>query len=817
VRRVNPCEGLIQDVRFGLRMLAKRPGFTVAAVLVLALGIGANTAMFSVIEAVLLRPLPYQHPDRLVVVWQTDSKHRETGGWFDTYREFEVWEQYSHSFEKVAAASWATGGETLLWHSDRRDVLAIPVSVNFFSMLGVPAQQGRTFTAGDLDNPCSVVLAYGFWQSRLGGTPGLIGRSLTLGDEDCAVVGIMPKDFTFYPKQTELWTLITPESSYAKRPWETNVGVFGLLKPGVNRAAAEAELAALQKRIMVEAPPYWARLNFSPDVLDLQQDFTWLTGRNLRTSLVVLFGAVFFVLLIACVNVANLLRGRASERQRELGIRAALGSGRARLVRQLLTESVLLAACGAALESLIAFAVIRYLRAANPVDLPPGNPVSLNGQVFAFTAVVTVLTGLLFGMVPAWKASRLDLNEVLKASSLGIAGRSQRAGRILVVAEVALSLILLAGAGLLIKSVDRLGSTPLGFQPDHLLVERLALPSTTYTKAEQKIRFYDRLAHDLSALPGVRGVALSPAFGSEGNPLAVEDRPSPSSSAGPTVNEQSVSAGYFQVMGIRLLRGREFDTRDREQTLPVAVVNRALTWEFFPNEDPIGRQVKLGKPEDKEPWLTIVGVADDVKSTTVFKEMGYVENPTVYRPLKQDPAASISIYLRTAGDPLLLAAPVRREISELDGNLAPADPQTMNQWLAQFRTQPRLRAIVLSLFAGLALLLTAIGVYGVLSQSVLQRTHEICVRIALGAGRRDVLTLVVRNGALLTLAGIGIGIAAGLALTRLLVSLLYGVNPADPATFLGVSFLLAAVALAASYIPARRAMKVDPMVALRHE
>src|SRR5215472_12698526 len=401
--RMTFLEGLIQDVRYGLRMLAKRPGFTAATVLVLALGIGANTAMFSVVQAVLLRPLPYRHPDRLVVVWQTDSEHRETGGWFDAYREFETWEQYNHSFEKVAAATWASSGETLLWQGDRREVLAIPVSVNFFSMLGVPAQQGRTFTAADLANPCSVVLAYSFWQSRLGGTSGLVGRTLTRGDKDCAVVGIMPKDFTFYPKQTQLWTLITAESAYAKHPWDTSVGVFGLLRPGVSRAAAEGELAGLQKRIMVEAPPYWVRLNFSPDVLDLQQDFTWLTGRNLRTSLIVLFGAVFFVLLIACVNVANLLLGRASERQRELGIRTALGSGRARLVRQLLTESVLLAACGAALGGLIAFAGIRYLRTANPVDLPPGNSVSLNWQVFLFTAVVTVLTGLLFGLVPAWK------------------------------------------------------------------------------------------------------------------------------------------------------------------------------------------------------------------------------------------------------------------------------------------------------------------------------------------------------------------------------------------------------------------------------
>jgi predicted permease len=817
MREVSLIENLIQDLRYGLRMLAKRPAFTAAAVLVLALGIGANTAMFSVVEAVLLKPLPYQHPDRLTVIWQADAQHRATGAVFDPYREFETWQRYSHSFEKLAAATWANTGETLLWRGDRREVLSIPVSVDFFSVLGVQASQGRTFTRADLTNPCTVVLAYGLWQSRLGGTPGLVGRSLTLGDKDCIVIGIMPKDFSFYPKQTELWTLITPASAYAKQPWDSVVGVFGLLKPGVSREGAEAELAVLQKGIMGEAPAYWVRLNFSPVVLDLQQEFTWLTGRNLRTSLIVLFGAVVFILLIACVNVANLLLGRASERQREMGIRAALGSGRARLMRQLLTESVLLAGCGSALGSLLAFAGIRYLRTANPVDLPPGNLVSLNGQVLAFTALVTVLTGLLFGLVPAWKASRLDLNEVLKASSAAIAGTlSRRAGKILVVAEVALSLVLLAGAGLLIESVDRLGSAPLGFEPDHLLVERLALPEATYSKPEQRTRFYDRLTLDLGAVPGVRGVALSPRFGNGYNPLAIEGRPSPASTS-PNVNEQSVSAGYFQVMGIRLLRGREFDTRDREQTLPVAVVNQALTRKYFPNEDPVGRQIKLGKAEDNKPWLTIVGVADDVKSTTVFNEMGYVEDPCVYRPLKQDPAAPVSIYLRTASNPLLLASSVRREISDLDSNLAPADPQTMNEWLAQFRSQPRLRAIVLAVFAGLALLLTAIGIYAVLSQSVLQRTHEIGVRMAMGAERRDVLSLIVGRGVVLVLAGVGIGVAAGLALARLIAGLLYGVAPADPTTFVAVSLLLTAVALCSSYIPARRASKVDPMVALRHE
>ncbi|HEV2425917.1 MAG TPA: ABC transporter permease [Terriglobia bacterium] len=818
MRRVNFVDDLLRDLGYGLRQLRRSPGFTATAIVVLALGIGANTAMFSVVDAVLLRSLPYKHPDRLVVIWQTDPAHRSTGVWFDTYREFETWRQHSRSFDKLAAATWATPGVTLLRHGERRDVVAIPVSAGFFSLLGVEATRGRTFVPSDVANGCSVVLAYAFWQNRLGGTPGP-GGSLALGKDTCTVVGIMPKDFSFYPKQTELWTLITPESAYAKRPWEFQVGVFGLLKPGATRASAGAELGVLQKGTMGEAPADLAQLNSSPVALNLQQEFTWLTGRNLRASLLVLFGAVVFVLLIASVNVANLLLGRASRRQRELGIRAALGSGRARLIRQLLTESVLLAACGASLGSLISFAGIRYLRTANPIDLPPGNPVSLSWQVFVFTAAIAVLAGLLFGLVPAWKASRLDVNEVLKGSSHGIAGGSlgQRTGRILVITELGLSLVLLAGAGLLIESVNRLSTTPLGFQPDHLLAAGFNLPIANYSKPEQQLRFYDRLALDLGALPGVKGVALAPPFSSGGNRLAIEGRAAPSWPGRPTVDEWSVSAGYFRIMDIPLLRGREFDSRDQPKSLPVAIVNQALAREYFPNEDPVGREIKLGKPEDKNPWFTIVGVAGDVKTTTLFTEMGYVENPCVYRPLKQDPGRRVFVYLRAAGDPLLLAPAVRREVSHLDSDLVPSDPTTMNQWLAQFRSQPRLRAIVLSIFAGLALLLTAVGVYGVLSQSVSQRTHEIGVRMALGAGARAVLGLVVQLGIVLALIGVGIGIAASLGLTRLLAGLLYGVKPADPLTFALVSLVLILVAVLASYIPARRATKVDPVVALRYE
>jgi putative ABC transport system permease protein len=810
-------ETLWQDLRFGLRQLRRSPGFTAVVMLVLALGIGANTAVFTIVDAVLLRPLPYKHPERLAVVWQSDFAHRKTGAVFDTYREFEEWQAHSHSFEKLAVATWANAQTTLLWHGERQALGAVPVSVDFFSLLGVPAAQGRTFEPADLDSPCTVVLAHSFWQDHLGAQPGLVGSSLTLGEKSCTVVGIMPKDFSFYPKQTNLWTLITPVSDYAKRPWDWNVGVFGLLKPRVSRASAEAELTALQKSIIKESPE-WERLNYLPDVLDLQWEFNWLTGRNLQTSLILLFAAVVVVLLIACLNVANLLLGRALERQKELAVRAALGSGRVRLIRQLLTESVLLSLCGAVGGVLIAFGCIRYIRAASPMDLPPGNPIAVDGRVLIFATAIAVLTGLLFGVIPAWRASKLDLNEVLKEPSPGSSGgaMSLRGGRALVVAEVALSLVLLTWAALLIESVSRLSSTPLGFRPDHLLTAYLDLPPVRYPKPQQRLNFYEQFIRNASVLPGLEGVAVSPQFASEGNSLAVEGKASISTPVGPTVSEQSVSAGYFWVMGIPLLLGREFDSSDRESSLAVAVVNQTLAGRFFSDESPVGHRIRLGNTDPKV-WLTIVGVVGNVKSTTVFKEMGYVEDATVYRPIRQDPVNGVSVFVRSEAPPQALAPALRREIANLDPLLPAPEVETMKQWLAQFRSQPRLRATLFSIFAGLALVLAAVGIYGVLSQSVAQRTREIGLRMALGAQRADVLRLVVSAGLAQALVGAGIGVIGALGLSKLLSSLLYGVSPGDPATLASVSAMLTAIVLLACYIPARRATKVDPMVALRYE
>lgn len=807
---------LAQDLRYALRMLRKSPGFTTIVVLTLALGIGANTTVFSIVDAVLLRPLPYKNASRLVVVWQHIPKERVPA--FDTYREFEAWSRNSHSFDELAAATWARdAGAVLSWRGEKRQILAVPVSANFFSMLGVHAAQGRTFAAEDLQSPCTVVLAHRFWRQRLGGTPGWIGKSLTLNGVACTIVGIMPKDFSFYPMQTALWTLITPNSRFTRKPWDMPVGAFGLLKPGISRQAAQAELTGLENRILNESPGI-AAMHLQPYVLDLQQEFTWLTGRNLRRGLVILFAVVVFVLLIACVNVANLLLGRATMRRKELGIRAAIGAGRSRLIRQLLTESAVLSLAGAVLGVVMAIICVRYIAAKEAAQLPPGNPVSVNWEVLAFTVALAVLTGLLFGLVPAWKASRIDLNEVLKQSALTTSrgAQSHRTSRALVVVEIVLSLVVLVAAGLLIQSMVRLTNAPLGYRRSHLLTAGIRLPASSYPKAEDWMRFWDRLGLKLDSLPGVKGVAFAPGldFLPGTGPVTVEgaeDASQVASTAGP----EPVSMDYFHVLGIPLLQGREFSDVDRAHSLPVAIVNQAFARKFFPKGSALGQRIKMGPPRAKSKWLTIVGVVGDVSYPTLF--MGYAQRPCVYRPLRQDPNGWLSVYVRTAGNTRAVAPGIGRAITAVDSNLPLPAVQTIDESLSMYMAQPQFRAELFGIFAALALLLAAVGIYGVLSQFVSQRTREIGIRIALGARQSNVLRMILGEGLKLIAAGIAIGIAGALVLTRLLSSMLYDVRPTDPVTFAVVSSVLIVVALLACYVPARRATQVDPMVALRYE
>jgi predicted permease len=817
-------EALLQDVRYGWRMLARKPAFSVLVVLTLGLGVGAVTAAFSIVDAVLLRPLPYRDPGRLVLIWQAKPGHIGSSEAFDSYRDFEQWQRSSESFERLEALTWAVPGTTLIRKGKPQPVLAIPATQGMFSLLGVSALRGRTFSREDLNAGCTAVLSYGFWHDRLGSPPDVPGAILTLDNKPCTAIGVMPKGFDFYPRQTELWTLITPGSNYGRRPLESVVGVFGRLKPGVSRERAQAELAALHRATVEQAGPQSWVAQFVPVVYDLQSEFTYLAGRNLRSALLVLLAAVTLLLLIACVNVANLMLGRAGERAKELAIRAALGSGRRRLAQQLITESLLLSALGTGLGILLAVAGVACFRSAHPVELPPGNTVDVNLRVLIFAAALAILTALLFGLIPAIRASRADVDQVLKRSGRGVArgALSHRAGRLMVVAEAALSLVLLAGAGLLIESIARLGSVSLGFNPDHLLTARVQLPESAFPDARSRADYYGKLIDSLSVLPGVRGAALSsylPPGGTGNDALAIEGRPAPGSEVGDIAMDVA-SPDFFGAMGIPLRRGRAFEGRDSRQSAPVAVVNEALVREYFPGQDPLGRHIKAGSAADisaNAPWITIVGVVGDTRRTIVYQEMSYVDPPAVYRPASQAAPQSLGIIVRTAGAPLTSRPAVERAVADLNRDVTVWDFRTANDRIAEFLAQPRFRAVLLGAFASLALLLAAIGIHGVLSQAVTERTQEIGIRMALGAESRAVLRLVVGQGLTLTLAGVIVGMAGAWALTRFLASFLYGVRPTDPATFGMVSGALIAVAIFASYLPARRASRVDPMIALRHE
>jgi predicted permease len=810
-------EDLAQDIRYALRMLARRPGLAAIVILTLALGIGANTAMFSIIHAVILRPLPYKDADRLVVVFATISGQEQNSKVFASYRDFQEWQRHSQSFEQLEACSWAAwAGQALLWQGTAHRVTTIPVSSGFFSLLGVQAVNGRTFETSDLRMGCAVVLSHGFWKNRLGESPNVVGSSLRLDDQACTVIGIMPETFEFYPRAADLWTLITPNSAFERQPLNAGIGVFGRLKGNVTRASAQAELTGLHQQVVRDSPPEFSALSqFVPMVSELQGEFTWLAGRNLRTGLVVLFGAVICVLLIACVNVASLELARTSQRERELAIRAALGSGRSRLIRQLITETMMLALLGAAFGTSLAVASVRWFRSANPVELPPGNSVTVNWQVLIFTAGLGILAGLLSGLMPAFRASQIDLNETLKEATRSGASSAHRATKLFIIAEVALSLTLLAGAGLLIQSVARLSSEPLGFRTAHLLTAQLSLPASSYPEPPQRVAFYDNLISRLRTLPGVKAAAIS-SIGGDHLPLTVTGRPDPPRNEVSDIALEQVSAGYLATMGIPLHRGREFERGDREDSQPVAIVNEALARKYFPNEDPLGRQIKLGNSVTA-PWLTIVGVAGNVKGITLFNEMAYAASPLVYRPLSQSAGSGVQILLRTSSNITALAPALQSEVSALDRGLPVYDVKTMERQISEELAHPRFRAILLGSFAGLALLLTAIGIYGMLSESVSHRTREIGIRMALGAERWDVLRMVLRQGLMLMLAGAVIGVAAALSVARFLTSMLYGVKHTDPVTLVTVLLMLGGVVVLASYFPARRATKVDPMVALRDE
>lgn len=809
---------LLQDLRLGLRHLRRSPAFSTVSVLTLALAIGASTAVFTIVDAVLIRPLPYRDSDRLVAVWSTEVRHPDSK-LFAPYADFQEFKEHSHSFEQLAAATWARAGEIVTWNGSAHQVIAIPATADFFSLLGVPAEVGRTFGPDDLQHGCTVVLAQSFWQKELGAPKQIAGESLVLSGQSCTVAGVMPRNFEFYPKQTALWMLIEPGSQYPKEPLDSVVGIFGRLRPGLTKADAERELAGLHQNVVRHAPPANWVSETKPIIRDLRSEFTWLAGRNLRTALLILSFAVALLVLIACLNVANLLLIRCMERRRELAVRSALGSGRARLIRQLLIESALVAGFGTSLGLLLAEISIRYFNAANPIELPAGDKIGINLHVVGFAVALTGLTSLLCALIPAWRILGVNVNEVLKQTARTSAGERHRASELMVIGQAALSMILIAGAGLTIESILRLGAVPLGFQVDHLLTAEFLLPPTTYSKPAQRSSFYAEAINRIRLLPGVQEVALCSALGpyngGGASGLSVWGHGRDEGLTG--VNTFSVSDRYFDALEINFIEGRRFNAHDDETSGAVAIVNSELARKYFSGQDAVGQRIKLGNPEDKGPWRTIIGVVGPEKRTSVYQEMGYVEPALVYLPVTQESNAQMGLVMRVPGDAMALSGVLQRSISNLDPNVPIYNVKTMAERYAEFLAHPRFRAILMGILAALTSLLAAIGFYGVLGQLVAQRTQEIGVRMALGAQRSGILGMVISRGTKLALAGVLTGTVAGLLFTRTMASLLYGIRAHDPTIFALSAIVLVAVALLACYVPAHRAAKVDPMEALRYE
>ena len=803
-----------QDSRFALRTLLKRPGFTAAATLTLALGIGATTAVFSIVDAVLLRPLPYKDPKRLVVIWDKGNQP-QLAAIFASYNDYEALRK-AQSFESVAAATWAGRvrlGRVMTGRGPTRTVMAVPATPAFFDTLGVQATLGRTFHPEDQNRGCSVVLAHSFWGSKLRADRSLVGQSLTLDHKPCVVLGVMPAEFAFYPRQTEMWMLLGPDFDVPRK--ELPIGTFARLKPGVTLEQAQAEASALHQALHQADGEERDLQTF---VQPLHDDFTFLAGRTLRTTLIVVFGAVALVLLIACLNLANLLLGRLAERHRELAVRAALGSGRSRLIRQVLTEGLLLSATGAAGGVALAFAAVHYFKAANPIELTVGADVQVNFPVLLFSAALAVAANLIFGSLPAVQVSRVDVTEKLRMAGRGAVTEGLRfsGAKAMIAVEMAASLMLFAGALLLLASALRMGEADLGFDPHGVLQTRLSLPVPKYADRAKRAQFFQALLDRVKQVPGVAGATLGstfPPYGGGGGQIEIQGRRPPDHPVYDT-GADSVSPEYFDLLRTRLLRGRMFDARDSDSGERVAVINQALADKYFREVDPLGQQIRLSQPQ--MPWATVIGVVANLKHTELMNEMKWVESPSFYVPFAQTSPAAAELAVRTLG-----AVPLERELQQIiaaaDPDVPVNEPETLSSALSKTLEYPRFRAAVLSMFAFLAVLLSAVGLHGVLAQIVARRTAEFGLRRAVGAQTADLLLLVARQGGVPVAIGLVCGLAGSVAASRVLGGFLYGTQPADPKLLALASIALVAVATIAIAVPAARAARVDPMTALRNE
>jgi len=825
-------QNLINDIRYGIRTSLKNPGFTIVAIITLALGIGANTAIFSVVNAVLLRPLPFPEPDRVVSVITTNLARGFTD--FGTsLPDFRAWRDRNHTFKELAAFN--TGSYNISGTTEPERVRGTQVSSNIFDLLGVGPARGRPFTPDEeiFGKHHVVIVSDSLWQRRFGSQTGFTGQTVSLNGEQYEIVGVMARGFQFPESTVELWTpLAVADGSENASRGNYWLSVVGRLNPGVAPQQAQSELDGVLHQLEQEEKLF---PGLASRVVKLHE----ATVGSVRTALLVLLASVALVLLIACANVANLLLARSAARQREIAIRSALGAGRGQLIRQLLTESLLLGLTGGALGLLLAVWGVDLLVGLGP-NVPRLNEITVDRTVLLFTFGLAVLTSVVFGLVPALQSSKTDLNETLKESSRSSAGGVRRRvlGNSLVAIEVALSFVLLVGAGLLINSLLRLQNVNPGFRTDHLLTTQITLPQTRYPQERPELiaNFFQQLVDRVKVLPGVESVGtvsgLPLTNSGWGKLLTFEDRPTPTSlDEIPNVQYEQVGSGYLSTLAIPVLRGRGFEDRDTRDTLPVAVINDTLAKTFFSDADPIGKRIYLGPPEELIPpgilppgyrflHFTIVGVIGDVKKDGLNQPV----LPELYTLLEQElatkfagPANSMYLAVRTSGKPTNLVSAIRHEVQAIDREQPIADIATMEELLSTSLSQSRFSTLLLAIFAGVALVLAAVGLYGLMAYNVEQRTREIGIRVALGAQRSDVMSLVVKQGLRLAVIGIAVGLFAALSLTRVMTSLLFGITATDPLTFTVIPILLGAVALIASIIPARRATKVDPMIALRYE
>ena len=809
---------LLEDIRFSYRMLVKKPAFTLIAVITVALGIGANSAIFSVVNAVLLDPLPFPDSDRLVMVWGKLPAH-ELQKLNASPPEFVDYRDRSQAFSAVAV--FASLGRNLTGAGEPERHTVTFVTADFFPLLGIQPLRGRAFLAEE-DRPGNnqvVILSHGLWQRRFAGDERVIGQTVMLDGRSQTIVGVMPEGFEFPDAETDIWKPMAFEADDLSEDARGShyLNLIARLKPGVTREQAQADVSLVAAGMQQEHPDHYeAASGWGATVVGLRDEIVGDT----RLILIVLLCTVGFVLLIACANVANLLLARAASRRREMAIRSALGASRWRIVRQLLTESLALSMCGGGLGILLALWGKDLLAPLSPAGLPRASEIHLDARVIAFTFAISLLTGILFGIIPALGASNINLNEALKESGgKATESKSRRHLRgLLVAGEVAMALVLLVGAGLMIKSLYRLQHVELGFDPANVLTMRLSLPQSKYPEPVRQRAFFDELVKRVEAIPNVKSVGLVnflPLSGS-GNQrnISVEGKPE-----NPINAEFRISnAEYFRTMGIRLREGRFLNDGDREETTYVAVVNETFTKVFLPGEAPLGKRIKMGGLNSPFRWLEIVGVIDDIKHRGVDLE----PRPEMYisylqPPLKDWNLQSVFLSVRAEGEPGNLLPFVREAVKNIDNDQPIYSVSTMEHLVSRSIAPRRLNMLLMGSFSALALLLASIGIYGVMSYSVTERTHEIGIRMALGARTGDVLAMVIRQGMKLAMIGVGVGLVAALALTRLMENLLFKVSATDLVTYGAITGLLIAVALVACYIPARRATKVDPMVALRYE